>query len=97
MVLCLGGCYKRGLDIAKKKGTSNSSSSIATSRHRDIKCFKCQGLGHYASDCPNKRMMVIKGGEVVSEYDDGNESDVSESMPPLEDCSDADENVEYAM
>ena len=88
---------EKGLDIAKKKGTSNSSSSTATSRHRDVKCFKCQGLGHYASDCPNKRTMVIKGGEVVSESDDGNESDASDDMPPLEDCSDNDENVEYAV
>ena len=32
-------------DATKKKGNSNSSSS-ATSRHRDIKCFKCHDLGH---------------------------------------------------
>ena len=23
-------------------------------RNRDIKCFKCLGLGHIASQCPNK-------------------------------------------
>ena len=76
---------KKGLDTTKKKGTSNSSSFIATSRQRDIKCFKCQGLDYYASDYLNKRMMVIRGGKVVSESNDGNESDASHSMPPLED------------
>ena len=83
----------KGLDIAKKKVTSNSSSSTITSRHRDVKCFKCHGLGHYASDYPNKRMMVIRGGEVMSKFDDGNESSGSDDMPPLEDCFDDDENV----
>ena len=42
-------------------------------------------------------MMVIKGGEIISESDDRNESDGHDSMSPLEDCSDvdADEHVEY--
>ena len=44
---------EKGLDITKKKGTSNSPSFTTTSRHRDIKCFKCQDLSHYASDCSN--------------------------------------------
>ena len=39
-------------------------------------------------------MMVIREGEVVFESDDGSESDGSDDMPPLEDCSDNDENVE---
>ena len=30
-------------------------------RNRDIKCFKCLGLGHIASQCPNKRTMVVRG------------------------------------
>ena len=25
-----------------------------------IKCWKCQGIGHIARDCPNKRTMIIK-------------------------------------
>ena len=38
-------------------------------RSRDIKCFKCLGNGHIASECPNKRVMVLQGkyGELVSE------------------------------
>ena len=43
-------------------------------------------------------MMVIKGGEVVSESDDGSAwVDASDSISPLEDCSDACEHVEYAV
>jgi hypothetical protein len=28
--------------------------------NRDIKCFKCQGLGHYASKCANWRVMILR-------------------------------------
>ena len=39
-----------------------------TLRTRDIICYKCQGKGHYARDCPNKRVMVLKGdGEYESQ------------------------------
>ncbi|KAF8105833.1 hypothetical protein N665_0154s0003 [Sinapis alba] len=34
-------------------------------RARDIRCFKCQGLGHYAKNCPNQRVMILmENGEV---------------------------------
>ncbi|XP_019082698.1 PREDICTED: uncharacterized protein LOC104704959 [Camelina sativa] len=40
-------------------------------RSRDIICFKCQGRGHYARDCPNPRTMTITAsGELESEDDD---------------------------
>ena len=38
---------------------------------RDVKCFRCQGHGHYALECPNKRIMMIR--------------DNGEGMLPLED------------
>ncbi|XP_052110164.1 uncharacterized protein LOC110275632 [Arachis duranensis] len=79
-------------DAMKKKGNSNSSS--ATSRHRDIKYFKCHDMGHYASDCPNMRLNVIRGGDIVSDSDHGDDFDHN-SMSFLEDCSDGD--VEYAV
>ena len=67
------------------QGKSDSS----TTRNRDIKCFKCQGRGHIASQCPNKRVMVLRDdGEI--ETDDENDN---ESMPPLEDVDDE----EYAV
>ncbi|XP_072081053.1 uncharacterized protein [Arachis hypogaea] len=51
-------------------------------------------MGHYASDCPNRRLMVIRGDNIVFDSDHGDDSDHN-SMPSLEDCSDGD--VEYAV
>jgi hypothetical protein len=58
--------------------------------NRDIKCFKCQGLGHYILECANRRVMILRDdGEIVSTSE---ESDCDD-MPPLEDASD----LEYAV
>ena len=69
-------------DKGKKDGAATSSSSTPipsktgsksqeepSKRSRDVKCFKCQGLGHYAYECPNKRSMVLREGEYISESD----------------------------
>ena len=62
--------------------TSNSATS-STFRNRDIKCFKCQGLGHKANECPNKRSMIVRDdGEVVTDEEE------DDHMPSLEDVSD---------
>ncbi|KAG7564224.1 Retrotransposon gag domain [Arabidopsis suecica] len=43
----------------------------ADSRTRDIICFKCQGRGHYARDCPNQRTMIITtAGDYESQDED---------------------------
>ena len=56
----------------------------------EIFSAKCKGHGHYACECINKRTMIVRGDEIVSETDSDNE------MPPLEDYSDVeDENVNY--
>ncbi|KAL5801029.1 hypothetical protein ACOSQ3_032661 [Xanthoceras sorbifolium] len=69
----------------KAGGTINQGKPDSQpTRNRDIKCFKCLGAGHIASQCPNKRVMVLKDdGGIESE----GESD-GESMPPLEDADD---------
>ncbi|KAF7810624.1 Zinc finger, CCHC-type [Senna tora] len=59
---------------SKSKGIYDSQ----TSRNRDIKCFKCLGSGHISSQCPNKRVMIFKDREVMT--DDDND----DSMPSLE-------------
>ena len=41
-------------------------------RNRDFKCWKCQGVCHISRDCPNKGVMIIKNGQVVT---DSEESD----------------------
>ena len=58
---------------------------IPSTRSRDTKCFRCQGLGHIASECPNKRVMILNDyGEYESQSEgDGEGSD--DDMPALED------------
>jgi hypothetical protein len=52
----------------------------STSRNRDIKCFRCKGRGHIASQCPNKQVMVLQAnGEIVTDCEDSDTDD----MPPL--------------
>ena len=60
--------------------------------NRDIKCWKCQGIGHLSRDCPNKRVMIIKNGQVVtnseeSDHDELVEEEIQENEEELEDGS----------
>ncbi|KAK0587545.1 hypothetical protein LWI29_024676 [Acer saccharum] len=69
----------------KAGGTLNQGKSDSQpSRNRDIKCFKYLGAGHIASQCPNKRVMVLKDDGGIESEDESDD----ESMPPLEDASD---------
>lgn len=37
-------------------------------RSRDVKCFKCHGIGHYANECSNKKLVILlEDGEYESE------------------------------
>ena len=41
---------------------------ISTFRVRDVRCYKCQGKGHYVNECPNKRVMnLLDNGEIEPE------------------------------
>ncbi|XP_052886928.1 uncharacterized protein LOC128295407, partial [Gossypium arboreum] len=58
-------------------------------RNRDIKCFKCLGRGHIASQCPNRRTMVLRAdGEIETEDEEEKES---------ESASEVKEDVEQPM
>ncbi|OMO70131.1 reverse transcriptase [Corchorus capsularis] len=56
-------------ELAQKgspKSDSKSSSSSSSKNH--VKCFKCQGFGHYAKDYVNKKVMFLNDqGEIESE------------------------------
>ena len=76
--------YKFEPKSEKPNQISKGKTDPSTSRNRDIKCFKCQGRGHIASECPNKRLMVINAqGEIETEDEQEEEDD---EMPPLEDA-----------
>ena len=52
-----------------------ANQEVSKPRNRDTKCFKCQGFGHIASQCPNQRaMLMLLNGEVLTD---------GEEMPPL--------------
>jgi len=69
----------------KGKGKAETQSS----RNRDIKCFKCLGSGHISSQCPNKRVIVLRDNTVESE------SEGDKSMAETEEESD--DEVEYVV
>ncbi|GKV07344.1 hypothetical protein SLEP1_g19138 [Rubroshorea leprosula] len=46
------------------------------------KCFKCQGFGHIASDCPNRRIITIIGGEIHEVLDGEAEKEISDEIKP---------------
>ncbi|KAL3537249.1 hypothetical protein ACH5RR_000615 [Cinchona calisaya] len=65
------------------KGETNmagSSRPNTSNAHR--KCFKCQGFGHIASDCPNRKIVSLMEEDILEEteeepiYDEGHEEDI---------------------
>ncbi|KAF7835698.1 uncharacterized protein G2W53_010557 [Senna tora] len=85
----------KGRTTSIQKG--NSEPSFKQSKHRDIRFFKCQGRDHISSNCPNRKTMLIRGDEIVSESEHDNDSNSSHpSRPSLEDCSDIDDNMVFA-
>ncbi|XP_033139353.1 uncharacterized protein LOC117130859 [Brassica rapa] len=67
--------------FSKDKGKAEAS----TTRSRDVKCFKCQGRGHYASECTNKRVMIL--------HDNGEYESTDEETEAEEDHSSEEEYV----
>ncbi|GLU23899.1 hypothetical protein SLE2022_398740 [Rubroshorea leprosula] len=61
-----------------------SSSRPAQSNTR--KCFKCQGFGHIAANCPNRRVVTIIGGEIHEASEDEAEKEQNDETesPQLE-------------
>ncbi|GKV20583.1 hypothetical protein SLEP1_g30682 [Rubroshorea leprosula] len=71
-------------DTPAKTEKEVNSSRPAQSNTR--KCFKCQGFGHIASDCPNRRVVTIIEGEIheASEDEAKKEQNDETKSPQLE-------------
>uniref|UniRef100_A0A2N9EL82 CCHC-type domain-containing protein n=1 Tax=Fagus sylvatica TaxID=28930 RepID=A0A2N9EL82_FAGSY len=82
--------FKTKPQIRKEEVPSvNKGKTESQTRNRDIKCFRCLGVDHIASQCPNKRTMIA---HVNRKVETESESD-ADQMPLLEDaCND---DVEY--
>ena len=69
-------------DVGKGKLDAQNSKSS------EVRCFKCIGRGHIASQCPNRRTMILREDGGFESKEETNE----ESKQQLED---EDGDVEY--
>ena len=58
---------KPSKNLVKDKDKGEHSSHTHT---RNIQCFKCLGRGHVASQCPNKKVMILKGKDIYKNHDE---------------------------
>nr|KYP35414.1 hypothetical protein KK1_043549 [Cajanus cajan] len=77
----------RGKSDSKKKKIGSHTSSKTS----EIKCFKCLGRGHIASQCPTKKTMILRGKGIYSEESSSSSFSSSENE---EKASDQEEKIE---
>ena len=77
------GCSKKGFKSKEEYSIYKGKPNCQPSRNKDIKCFKFLGASHIASQCPNKKVMIMCDNEVMIE----GEND-GESMLSLKDATD---------
>ncbi|XP_050877391.1 uncharacterized protein LOC127081153 [Lathyrus oleraceus] len=66
----------------ENKGKTITSSFSSVSTNKSVKCFKCQGQGHIASQCPTKRTMLMEENEEIVEEEDGDyDEEFEEEIP----------------
>jgi hypothetical protein len=81
--------YSKPTSTHKTTTSTNSQASMISNPKSEPpkaprRCFRCQGLGHIASECPNKRMISLADFEVAGGFEF--ESDIVTSPElPLDD------------
>lgn len=69
-------------DVEPSKGTRPDQGKFQNNqRTRDITCFKCQGRGHMAKECPNQRVMILTTN---GEYESQDEQEEDQNEPEEE-------------
>ena len=51
-----------------KESRDKPSTPKSPTKTLSKKCFKCLGFAHIVANCPSKRIMMVKGGIVVSDH-----------------------------
>nr|KYP59055.1 Transposon Ty3-I Gag-Pol polyprotein [Cajanus cajan] len=64
----------KGKEKEKEKGKYTSHTSTKSS---EIKCFKSLRRGHIVSQCPNKKVMILRGQDIYSSQDEATTSSSS--------------------
>ncbi|XP_024014856.1 uncharacterized protein LOC112088827 [Eutrema salsugineum] len=68
--------YQKPAAETFKSNRQDTGKNPSTSRTRDIICFKCQGRGHMARDCPNQHTMILtSAGDYESQDEQEDEED----------------------
>nr|KYP43823.1 Transposon Ty3-I Gag-Pol polyprotein [Cajanus cajan] len=66
----------KGKEKEKEKDKGKYTSHTST-KSSEIKCFKCLGRGHIVSQCPNKKVMILRGQDIYSSQDEATTSSSS--------------------
>ncbi|XP_038713432.1 uncharacterized protein LOC120007302 [Tripterygium wilfordii] len=66
------------VEVPREQANSSKTFQRPINKPEGKKCFKCQGLGHIATDCPNRRVITILEGEETA-YVEYSEEEVKES------------------
>nr|KYP53491.1 hypothetical protein KK1_024628 [Cajanus cajan] len=64
----------KGKEKEKEKKEEKKYTSHTSTKSSEIKCFTCLGRGHTASQCPNKKVMILRGQDIYSSQDEATTS-----------------------
>nr|KYP65386.1 hypothetical protein KK1_011619 [Cajanus cajan] len=78
------GQYDSSKKFSKRK-KKNKNVVTYSSKTSDIKCFKYLGRGHIASQCPTKKVMILRGQDIYSSVDESSSTTSSDSETSEED------------
>ena len=67
------------------KITTTNNTKPSSQSKTAVKCFRCQGFGHIASDCPNRKVIMIVEGEPYEVSDEEKGSEVEPADPVYDD------------